>query len=321
MNAILTDSRWNTGLYIGPGKMSGYFYDIIPYPPFTDGVDFLYFDRVYRIYAWEPAYYVVVGVSAMSNPERLDGVECPCENGGRIFVLGDCHQFDVPVVGYFDTNDHRYMANVVLGLAGILEVPDCSHPQVPEVINIPCGDPGDYAVAYGSGFSWVDSVVIPGDGPVPFTVIDDSTMEIFVPDSFTGVQTYLQVRLYYLHTYVTATIQVYCVWLSANFEPYCLNPGDTLYFTGSAFDVGISSITINGEPVETYGGSFGATSDSTGWLYLPTTPPGGPRYVITLTLSDTRSINRGFRIPCPTCIDVSPPFTIELEDVWFWEET
>ena len=330
-NQLLGDSRWATGLSFDGSGGRIYTTNIASLPPLTNGVSHLFFFLTALINVSPPAMPFVWDssgtkvIAAISYPRRLDGEDCDCHLGGRIVAIADCHTFEVPVVGYAEPMDFRFIINTVTALARVSgdTLQNCIHPEgVPIIDSTNCADPGDTVNIWGDGFP--DSVVLLFDGDtISFTRHDSTHISFVVPDSASqGIHT---ATLIINGRRFSTPIRVYCDWLEISLiTPYCADVGDTVYFYGSNFSD--SAIIHFGDSLLDTS-QFEITSDTTGWLIIPDTtgiPSIGSfldsrRFSICIENEPTQVACASILVPCPCPPESAADISIEIID--FFERT
>ncbi len=246
-NQLLSDPRWNTGLYYsGAGRAVDHSHNLVPFPPYTNGVTYLHFECTAIIQTVTPAYPFAWDASgdqiiaAISYP-RSDSIDCYCDAGGRIIALADNHTFEAPVVGYIEPMDHKFMVNVLEGISGIIPLPPCKTPPgVPAASIDTCGAPGESFTIHGENlyspmFLTIGSIAITPDD----YGADSTSMTFDIPNLPQGVY---RVKIKWIdtsgtsHTFEIGKLKVYCEWVDLKtFAKGCYFIGDTVYFTGENF--------------------------------------------------------------------------------------
>jgi len=331
-NDLLHDSRWMTGLTFGGCGGFVHSPNIAPFPPLTDGVDYLHFEITSLIYANPPAYPFVWDESgdqilaAVSYPYRLDGEDCDCHLGGTIIAIADNHTFETGVVGYTEPMDFLFMINTTSALAHIDEdtLENCfTPPGVPRLDSIPCADPGEIAHLYGENIPPEVGLLF-DSAPISFTWHDSTHISFTVPSS--AAQGYHTVTIDVDGRQYRIPIRVYCDWLDLlSFDPYCADIGDTVWFSGDNISLS-ASITFGGALLPLP--SYNIISSTSGWFIVPDTSglTGYPyiggvayRYQVCLENEPTQFDCANMLVPCPCQPDSD--ITVSIVNVRFWECT
>ncbi|HDG68120.1 MAG TPA: hypothetical protein ENG11_03120, partial [candidate division Zixibacteria bacterium] len=328
-NDLLSDPRWDTGIrltfFSGPAHTTC----IAPFPPLTDGIEYLNWGVDAELLVNPPAYPFVWDdtcgrvLAAVSYPRAMGDYECnPCETGGRIIVIAENHTYEYAVVGYVEPMSYRFIANILTALAGVGDSLDpCQPPEgIPRLDSIPCASPGEVAHLYGDEIPPDINLYFDG-APIPFTRIDSTEITFTVPTD--AEQGYHYVMVEVDGRPFRIQIKVYCDWLEiSSFGLDCADIGDTVWFYGQNFSPS-ATMTFGGAPVS----DFQIVSNTSGWFVVPDTvdlegyPSIGQsyRYQVCIENAPTQRDCAWFRVPCPCPPDSE--IEVRVENVRFWERT
>ncbi|MFP4459634.1 MAG: hypothetical protein ACLFSQ_08620 [Candidatus Zixiibacteriota bacterium] len=308
-NILLNDPRWETGLYYGGSGGEVMTTSIEDYPPYTDGVEYLFFEISAILYAEPPAHPFVWDedgenvVAAVSYPTSTF-YSCSCEAGGRILALPDNHTFEAPVVGYIEPMDHRFILNAMLAMTGLGDTLDPCAPLPGEPIAEvdTCLYPGDLYSIIGDNLYLPMRLYIGGESVSGMFAADSSSVTFTVPDFPQGV--YNVVIETDALAYDIGRIEIYCDPIEIDaIGAGCYNTGDTVKVYGENFtDAAIFQLISP---------DFADTIDASEfWVY----PPDSGEFVVPATI-DTfsydyhyirvlnedigNSVNFYIQIPCP----------------------
>ncbi len=334
---LLSDSRWVTGLTLSLGSWSiAHTTQIASYPPITDGLEYLKLMQSTRIHAEAPAYPFVWDMSlyiiqaAVSYPYRSDGEDCDCHYGGRIIVICDNHTFEFYVVHYIEPMNYRFINNITLSMAKVLEdsLEDCKKPgdipplpPDPIIDSVSCADPGDNAYIYGEDLEPSLSLYF-DDAIQAFEWHDSTKISFTIPiDAEQGMH---KIRIEASDKILYAFIKVYCDWLIINrFVGFCGDIGDTIQIRGENIS-NLADMTFGG----TLFYNYYFDSDTSGWFVVPDTAGlanfsnylgNSKMYLVCIINESTQKFCRPFLVPCPCPPDSK--IVISFNNVYFWERT
>ncbi|RKZ32868.1 hypothetical protein DRQ33_05115 [bacterium] len=335
---LLNDPRWITGLSFSYGCVycasSGSpmrTTNIDSFPPFTDGVDTLYFQVAHEIYITPtppPSPVVVPFVwsecdsqiwAVVSYPQRIDGGACDYSRNGRIFAIADNHTFEYPtVVSTYYEDNFRFMMNIIFSLScGGDTISPPPTPIIDTLDTAYCADAGEVIDIYGHNFD--ASMTAYFDSSIISVFIIDSTHIQFV------IPSVMPAGLYDFYIVSSSGVESNHIWIRVpcedeepdivRFSIHCGSPGDTVWFYGENFDLS-AQILFDGSslPVSQYE----IISDTSGWFIIQGTVIEGIHWV-TVRNSPTQEDSRAILVPC-TCVPLAPE-TVWVENVRFYEQT
>ena len=271
LNDLLTDDGWTTTMHIVDTHLPEHIEYFYPFPPFTDGVDYIELSWPRMIHCGHNAYpfafadmYYSQPVAAVSYPFK-DEENC---SSFVVLVMGT-HSWET--YSSIIASNYRFASNILLCAAGLpgFEIEGCDSPDVIHAEAPECADPGDIVRLTGSGLC-PDITVHIGDTEItPAGYASDSTwLDFICPSMPQGIYT-LRIEKDGIYFYV-AEFQIYCEWIDfASFTEGCYEIGDTVYFTGENFSPGNMSIDIRCPFDTTDVLSFDVVSEDSGWFVIP----------------------------------------------------
>ncbi len=271
LNDLLTNDAWHTTMNIINTPVSGHIEYFYPFPPFTDGVDYIELSWPRTIHCGHNAYpfafadmYYTQAVAAVSYPFK-DEANC---SSFVVLVMGT-HSWET--YSSIIASNYRFASNILLCAAGLpgFEIEGCDSPYVIHAEAPDCANPGDIVRLTGSNLAPDITVRIGETDIVPAGYAPDSTwLDFFCPSLPQGIYS-LRIEKDGIYFYV-GEFQVYCDWINlSSFLLGCYEVGDTVFFTGENFSPGEMSIDIRCLYDTISATDFEVVSEDSGWFVIP----------------------------------------------------